>query len=256
MRKMPYRASLAVALLAAGLVAGAARATPGVAIDPELEVVRRLASAEELIPVLIVMDDQADVETLLPIAQRLERAERRAFAVGELKHLADTSQGRLRGFLRAAAAQDQATRIEPLWLSNGILAHMTPATIDGLLAFDEIHTVYWDPEIPAEELQDLTEPAKPVFAVAGQTGVIRDQGIAVARLWLEEDFPSCERTQLEEPSIVALNPLVPANIGANVEISPRLKEPEEGYLEISAVKTSIRLREICRYEVPETVAVP
>ncbi len=162
MRKMPYRASLAVALLAAGLVVGAAQATPGVAIDPELEVVRRLASAEELIPVLIVMDDQADVETLLPIAQRLGRAERRAFAVGELKHLADASQGRLRGFLRAAEAQDQAARVEPLWLSNGILAHMTPATIDGLLAFDEIHTVYWDPEIPAEELQDLTEPAEPV----------------------------------------------------------------------------------------------
>jgi hypothetical protein len=77
-----------------------------------------------------------------------------------------------------------------------------------------------------------------------------DQGISVVRFQLEEAFPDCELIQLEEPRIGVQTPLLPANIGAVVEISPRLKEPADGHLEISVNKGSINLREICRYVLP------
>ena len=170
MRKLLYRAVLVVlgtaSLLTAGSGASAAT-TPGVAFDPDLEVMRRLASPGELLPVLIVMDDQADVETLLPVARRLGRAERREFAVSELKYVAATTQGRLRGFLAAAEHAGQAADIQPIWLANGIAARLTADAIDELLAFDEIRIVLWDQTPPASEIQDITEPMEPVAASGG-----------------------------------------------------------------------------------------
>lgn len=175
MRTMLYRAALAAALGATGLLAaigvtwGPAAASLGVEIDPSLETARHLSTPAELIPVLIVMDDQADVETLLPIARRLDRAERRDFARGELEHLAATTQSRLRGFLEAAEQAGRAAGVRPLWLANGIAARLTAATIDELLAFDEIRIVRWDPELAPGAIQDITEPAAPVRAGGDQT---------------------------------------------------------------------------------------
>ncbi len=176
MRKMLFQA-LAVALLATGLVAliGASPAqavnSSGVEIDVDLETAQRLATPGELIPVLIVMDDQADVETLLPIARRLGRTERREFAVGELRHLAAATQARLLGRLRAAETEGRAADIRSLWLSNGISARLTAAVIDELLAFDEIRVVYWDPELPLTEIQDITEPMEPVSTSDAQMDI-------------------------------------------------------------------------------------
>ncbi len=172
MRKLLHRAALLVALGTAGLLAAAwsgasAAAAPGVEIDPDLETMRHLTAPGELIPVLIVMDDQADVDTLLPIAQRLGRAERRAFAIQELRLVAAATQGRLRGFLAAAEQAGRAADIRPIWLANGITARLTADAIDDLLAFDEIRIVQWDQKPPASEIQDITEPMEPVAASSG-----------------------------------------------------------------------------------------
>jgi subtilisin family serine protease len=167
---MISRAALVVALGTTGLLAtigvtsAAAATSLGVEIDPGLETARHLSTPEELIPVLIVMDDQADVETLLPVAQRLGRAERREFALGELKHLAATTQGHLHGFLASAEQAGRASDIRSIWLANGIAARLTSATIDELLGFDEIRIVLWDPELPQSAIQDITEPMEPVPA--------------------------------------------------------------------------------------------
>jgi subtilisin family serine protease len=170
MRMPLHRDLLLIALATTGLLTvgwSGAQAAPGVEIDPDLETMRHLAAPGELIPVLIVMEEQADVEALLPVAGRLGRTERRAFAMGELELLAARTQGRLLRHLAAAERVGRAADIQPIWLANGIATRLTAAAIDELLAFDEIRIVLWDRTPPASEVTDITEPMERVAESSG-----------------------------------------------------------------------------------------
>jgi hypothetical protein len=83
-----------------------------------------------------------------------------------------------------------------------------------------------------------------------------EYGVIVARFRLEEDFPECYLFQYSEPWIGSHTPLLPLNIGAGVEISPRLTVQDEGHTTISVEKSSISMNEICRYVIPIPTVTP
>lgn len=159
MRRPPGLISLLLPVLVAVSPTGATPNAAGAApqgIAPDLEIARRAAAPGDLVPVAIVMAEQADVERLLPTARLLPRVERRSFAMAELKGLANATQPRVRAFLAAAEAHGEAADVRPLWIANGIAARVTSAVLDDLLRFDEIRSILWDPPIPAGEAEDVS----------------------------------------------------------------------------------------------------
>ncbi len=142
--------------LAAGLLCLAAAgdaAQSGISADVEAAIA--LAAPGERIPVIIVMAEQIEPERLLPAVAQLTPAQRRLVATDELKLRANQSQAEVRDYLAAGQAAGEVANVRHLWIANGILGELTPDAIYGLLAFDEVRTVLWDPPIPAEEANDV-----------------------------------------------------------------------------------------------------
>jgi subtilisin family serine protease len=106
---------------------------------------------------MIVMREQANLDVLLPVVRKFAPAERRAFARAELKSRASVTQNRVRSYLATEEAAGRAANVRSLWIASGVVAEMTPAAIEGLLALSEIRTILWDPPIPDEEANDRGE---------------------------------------------------------------------------------------------------
>jgi len=168
----PFVASLFVlgAILA---VAPTTLAGPVISTDLAAEI--RRAAPDQRIPVMIVMRDQVDVGALLPVAKQLPPAERRAFARDALTSQAETGQAAVRAFLAAEESAGRVANVRSLWIASGLLADMTPAAIDGLLAYPGIRTVLWDPIIPDEEANDTGEALREDPVGAGSS--------ALAEIW-------------------------------------------------------------------------
>lgn len=178
-RRIPFYRTLPL-LLAVILLALAPRGTARAAqqgISPDLEVVLAAAAPDQLVPVIIVMAEQADVNGLLPAARLLDRAGRRAFARRELTRIAETTQTRVRARLDAARGQG-ADRVRLLWLGNSVAARVTPAIVREIAGYPEVRTVLWDPPIPHEQAEDLVgasgaAPASgPDAGTAGVTTIV------------------------------------------------------------------------------------
>lgn len=158
-RKSGFRISVLTAAIAVAAVpflsgvSGAQQAAqPG--ISPELEQVCSSAAPGELIPVIIVLEEQAGLDALLPLAQSLSRRERRAFAVTALSALSQSTQRRVLQSLEAARTEGRSRSIVPLWVGNGVLALAAPEVIRSLAALPEVRTVLWDPPLQPGQAED------------------------------------------------------------------------------------------------------
>ena len=174
---MPTNSRTVVAglILLGAFLALVSPASAAPTISADLATVMQRTSPNERIPVMIVMREQANVGVLLPTVKELAPAERRTLATAELRsHAADT-QLRVRSYLAGETASGRAANVRPLWIASGVLAEMTPAAIEGLLAISEIRTVLWDPLIPDEEANDTGERVR--------EETIGDAGLSRAEIW-------------------------------------------------------------------------
>jgi subtilisin family serine protease len=170
-RRLTQRSLLLLlcSLAACGLLSGVAAQAAQWGISPDLQTVLDRTAADEHVPVVIVMAEQADVDALLPIVRSMDREQRRVFARNELVRLAESTQARILD--RLETAQGKAEKIRSLWLGNGIAAQITPDLIAEFAAYPEVRTILWDPPIPWEEAQDLVGTGSPA-AATGQRSIL------------------------------------------------------------------------------------
>lgn len=171
MSQRPMLCSLLIVLcsFACGLFAGASAQAAGWGISPDLQSVLDRTAAGERVPVVLVLSEQTDVDALLPIVARMDREQRREFALTQLKQVAATTQALV--LERLATAPAEAEGIRSLWLGNGVAARLTPSLIQEVAGYPEVRTVLWDPDIPREEAEDIAGPTSPVPA-DGQRAIL------------------------------------------------------------------------------------
>jgi len=134
------------------------------------EVIAR-AEQRELIPVSIVMRDQASPADVMAARSIEDKSQRRGFVISTLKDVAHRSQGGVLAVLRAEQAAGNVGRsIVPLWIHNVVGATVTPAVARLLAARDDVAYLNWDRPIGEEALP--VEPFDPKDVISGATAAI------------------------------------------------------------------------------------
>jgi subtilisin family serine protease len=116
------------------------------AADVSPQVYEAAGQAEAKIPVIVILHDQVDLQSLLaatPQVRTLSKAERRAHRAGlvrDLKNRAENSQRGLRERLHNRGLQ----HITDLWLINGLAFDATPELIEELAALPEVASIRLD----------------------------------------------------------------------------------------------------------------
>lgn len=131
---MRHAALLALAgsvLTSSVLLASPLRETRPVPLEAKLQgglgAVLARAAEDELVPVAIVLAEQAPAELRERANAMRDKAERRAFVKEALKEIAARSQGELLALLAEEARQGRAAeRVDALWLHNAIGARVRP----------------------------------------------------------------------------------------------------------------------------------
>jgi bacillopeptidase F len=160
----------AVSLLAALVTAPAgALAVPPDAvakIAPALGEVLVGATADEQVPIIVMLQDRADLEQLNDeiYAAGLGRGERREIVIAALRDVAAASQPPLRARLDAWAAAGHVAAVRPFWLVNAIALRATPAIVERIAARGDVARVFLDGVIelvrPEEELPAARAPGQ------------------------------------------------------------------------------------------------
>jgi len=115
----------------------------------------------ELLPVLIIMDDQADFYSLYEQVQNLSRFTRREETIEVLKSIADNSQTELIDFLLEHERIGQVRSIERLWIINAIAAYIVPSLIDEIAQISGINRIHLDEERYVLPVEVKAAPAPP-----------------------------------------------------------------------------------------------
>jgi subtilisin family serine protease len=113
----------------------------GGAIGPELQKLLLTARDDQSIPVNIILREQSNNQRLEARCKGLNKAERWAKVVTELKRLAERSQRGLLSSLQALADEGAASGVEPLWIINGVHCHLSPAAVAAIAARPEVNYV-------------------------------------------------------------------------------------------------------------------
>lgn len=116
----------------------------GSAITPLLAQKMSSADPDELIPVYIIMEYQAEPEALLRAAKGLEKTERRRMVADRLQEIADREQTEVLAALEKARSQGRAERIRSIPLGNTVACRATRSVIDLLAATPGIDYIQWD----------------------------------------------------------------------------------------------------------------
>jgi len=175
---MSARPTLAILLaLALNLVLGsplradrAARLTPE-KIDPALqdELLARTADDPSLVPIIVTLEDQADLARLdAEVASAgLDRRDRAVVVVDELKSVAARSQPALEPALSAWRASGEIDSDRAYWLVNAFSLRASPSVIRDLAGRPDVARVFLDGIL---ELEGATDE-RPALAAPGQAEV-------------------------------------------------------------------------------------
>ncbi len=125
---------LALLLATAGLSAKAL-------VGPDLTGRLALAGTSELLPVNIILNQQADNAALEARCANLTKEERWALVVNELKTLSARVQAPILDVLNRLAAEGKVTSITPLWIVNGIFCKANPEAVNAIAELSGVNYV-------------------------------------------------------------------------------------------------------------------
>jgi subtilisin family serine protease len=182
---------LALALVAAVLTSGTARAVPHRAAAPRAAVIapqlqRQLGAAgrDQMVNAIVMLKAQADLASVHGLA----RKNRPGAAARILRARADLTQRSLRALLRLRRAQGLVSAVEPLWIVNAIAVTATPAVIGELAARQDVREIRPNLVVPAPPAPATATPAPAEANVAVVNAPAlwdlgyRGQGIVVANM--------------------------------------------------------------------------
>ncbi|MBD3867539.1 MAG: S8 family serine peptidase [Acidobacteria bacterium] len=113
-------------------------------LRPPLGDVLERSGPDELIPVSIVLREQAGGEQLRLVGAGLDRAARRQAVIGRLKAIAAGTQGPL---VQALRGDSRVQNIRPLWIGNLVGVEATPELIRRIAARPEVAWVNHNPKV-------------------------------------------------------------------------------------------------------------
>ena len=107
-------------------------------IGPDLAEIVDVARGDELIPVNVVLREQADPGMLANLTKGMDRETRKMAVVSALKGFSRERQDVILAYLELASANGLAEKVTPFWVLNGIHVEATPQLINDLLFMDEV----------------------------------------------------------------------------------------------------------------------
>ncbi|MEE9572110.1 MAG: S8/S53 family peptidase [Candidatus Neomarinimicrobiota bacterium] len=179
---------LLTAILCANSTVFAQQSTPK--IHPTLQVVLIDASANEMVDVYAVLNDQFSFDDFREQTLYLPRKEKQKEVARILKEFAAEKQQAVLEYLGNAKQQNLVSKLDILWAANTVVLSAVPQVIYELAEnFDEIAEIRYDPTIDESLLIDPTEKSQTVLPgnsdnPAPQQGLILINAPAV---WAEGD---------------------------------------------------------------------
>jgi subtilisin family serine protease len=149
------------------LLAFAASSAAAITIDPELVTTMSSKADGEVIRVMLLMDDHAD---LAPVEATLTNAtwqERRQAIITTLKAHAAKSQGQALAVLENAKSAGQVERIRSLWLANSIAFEGTQEAILAVADVEAAGTMFLDK--PYDMVSNVMGPKREIADDPDQT---------------------------------------------------------------------------------------
>lgn len=150
-------------------LSGIAQASP---IEPLLAEEMDRHSAEEMIPVVVIMNTRCDLTQLNRQADHFTtRAARRDFVVNELKQFAAASQYDLRKALAEMESHGMVTLSRDLWIANALSLNATKGAILDLAKRTDLKSIGFDKEyrwIPEDEASTTTPNLRDIAANVSQ----------------------------------------------------------------------------------------
>jgi subtilisin family serine protease len=161
-------------LLISVLLISASTLKGDMSLDNELLAAFDEKGPGELLPVNIIMIDQADSEHLLSMVKGKSREFRRATAQDELKTLSTNSQKRLISYLSSMEIVGEVTDISSMWIVNAVNARVTKRVAIELSQRDDVNWIGYDKTVFAltgfphvDREHDLSEAADPIIGAGG-----------------------------------------------------------------------------------------
>ncbi|MCS7221167.1 MAG: S8 family serine peptidase [Anaerolineae bacterium] len=111
-------------------------------LDPTLARALAQAGPNDLIPVIVVLREQAEPEAVVRLAA--SPAQARARLIVNLRALADRAQAPLQAYLEAERVAGRVTEYIPFWIFNGLTVRARPEVIRALAARPEIAIIRLD----------------------------------------------------------------------------------------------------------------
>ncbi|MGB3480212.1 MAG: S8 family serine peptidase, partial [bacterium] len=113
-------------------------------IVPALAKKMKEVSNEELIPILITMSEQLDMDFLYEHACKLGKQDRRQWVISQARALVQRTQQSILSYLNTGKIEGKTDKIQSLWIINSISARVTKDVILELSLIPEIGQILFD----------------------------------------------------------------------------------------------------------------
>jgi serine protease len=192
-----HKRMLMVLLAVIALAAGSSRAAT---VDPELQQQLDEKAGGEMVRVMMLLEDRADLASLEPALAGLDHQQRRQMVIEALKSHAVASQTEVMAIIRAAERSGDARGVRTLWLVNGIafrgdqqvVARLAAAKTTGTLfhdkAYDMLSSVTGPQRQPTETNGSGTEAERPMLQPAAVDTAWGVKWIKANRVWLDTGY--------------------------------------------------------------------
>ena len=115
-------------------------------LHSELTAKLAVSQPDEMIPIMITMQEQADYQDLIRVTDGWSKQATREYVVRYLQDLAETSQREVRFYLERQQAAGKVQRLQSVFIVNLLHCKATPEVIRGLDHFPGVEVVTYDPE--------------------------------------------------------------------------------------------------------------